>query len=580
MQFPNHNHKDFLHKKALTQAIERSLVALTLVGSLLAQAQQPEVFPPVIELSALNQPDGINGLVITGNNEFSLAGRIRTAGDINDDGVVDILIGVPRDDVGNEINAGRCYLIFGGNHLTGTFSQSDLNQPGEINGITFNGIQETDSTCHAASTAGDINGDGIDDLLIGAYGAGFQYSSGGPGAAYIIYGGSKLPGDVDLSNLNGPDGASGVTIINSSGSLSDRFGWSVSRAGDINNDGMVDIIIGARAAENSEGDISGQAFIVFGSDSLPNAFELSTLNELESPTGIIINGINNGDLVGNSVSNAGDVNDDGIDDLIIGANRANANSEIDSGQSYIIYGDIDLPGVIELSALNQPGGDVSGVLINGFADDYQSGMVVSNAGDFNGDGIDDVLISAPRAGILDVDEGIFRLRAGESYLIFGSTDIPDVIELSAMGQPDDDNGVVIRGVTAFDYSGRSLSNAGDVNRDGTDDIIIGAYGADASNDKPNTGQSYVIFGNCCLPKMLYLSSLNLPDSPRGVFINGIDARDNSGLLVGNAGDVNEDNIDDFFIGATSADQENMSDAGESYVVFGISEDLLLRDGFE
>ncbi len=568
------------NKKTITQAIERGLGTLALVSSLFAHAQQPEAFPPIIELSALNQPDGVGGLVITSNNAFSFAARVNQAGDINDDGIADVLIGAPRDDVNDKFNVGRCYVIFGGSHLTGTISHSDINQPGGVDGIVISGIQESDSTCRSARTAGDINGDGIDDLLIGAYGADFAYSTGGPGAAYIIYGSSGLSGDVNLSNLNGPGGVEGVTINNSSGSFSDQFGWSVSSAGDINSDGMTDIIIGAIAADNSEGDVSGQAFIIFGGDDFPGVFDLSTLNEPESPAGITINGINAGDRVGNSVSHAGDVNDDGIDDIIVGANRANANSEIDSGQSYIIYGDMNLPGVIELSALNQPGDNANGILINGFNEDYQSGFVVSTAGDINGDGIDDVLVGAPEAGILDEISGIFRLRAGESYIIFGDTDLPDIVELSALGQPGGSNGVIIRGVTAFDYSGYSLSNVGDVNQDGMDDLIIGAFGVNASNEQPNTGQSYIIFGNCCLPNMLYLSSLNLPGSARGVFINGIDARDNSGDMVSNVGDINQDNIDDFLIGATLADQGSMNLAGESYVVFGISEDLILRNGFE
>src|SRR4028119_2192832 len=135
---------------------------------------------------------------------------------------------------------------------------------------------------------------------------------------------------------------------------------------------------------------------------------------------------------------------------------------------------------------------------------------------------------------------------------------------------DGSNGFAINGIAAYDESGRSVSSAGDVNGDGFDDLIIGAFLADP-NGISYAGQSYVVFGsNSGFGADLNLSTL---DGSNGFAINGIAANDLSGRSVSSAGDVNGDGFDDLIIGAFGADPNGISQAGQSYVVFGSNSDF-------
>ena len=142
-----------------------------------------------------------------------------------------------------------------------------------------------------------------------------------------------------------------------------------------------------------------------------------------------------------------------------------------------------------------------------------------------------------------------------------------IFELSAL---DGTNGFVINGIDGGDQSGFSVSAAGDVNGDGIDDIIIGAFSANP-NGNSDAGESYVVFGSDTgFGAALELSALN---GTNGFVINGIDVLDSSGTSVSAAGGVNGDGIDDIIIGADLADPDGNSLAGESSVVFGVQADL-------
>ncbi|ELR99491.1 integrin alpha, partial [Gloeocapsa sp. PCC 73106] len=139
---------------------------------------------------------------------------------------------------------------------------------------------------------------------------------------------------------------------------------------------------------------------------------------------------------------------------------------------------------------------------------------------------------------------------------------PAQFELSSLNGT---NGFTLNGVAAYDYSGRSVSSAGDVNGDGIDDLIIGAFGADPNGSY--SGSSYVVFGKSTpFNPILNLSSL---DGTNGFTLNGVAANDRSGVSVSSAGDINGDGIEDLIIGASNADP-NGSASGSSYVVFGKS----------
>ena len=171
----------------------------------------------------------------------------------------------------------------------------------------------------------------------------------------------------------------------------------------------------------------------------------------------------------------------------------------------------------------------------------------------------DLLIGAHGADA----SGNAKLSAGESYVIFGKASLPTTIDLNTLGMA----GITIFGADTGDKSGYSLSSAGDVNGDGFDDLIIGAYLADASgNAKVDAGESYVIFGKASLPTTIDLTRLGLP----GITLFGADAGDRSGNSVSSAGDVNGDGFDDLIIGAykAAASGNAKTRAGDSYVIFG------------
>jgi len=196
---------------------------------------------------------------------------------------------------------------------------SDLNGS---NSFVINGVDEFDYLGEAVSDAGDINGDGIADLIIGAPRA--DTDAINSGVSYVVFGSTTvgLSGSLNVSDL---DGNNGFVITN--GEASDFFGLgcSVSSVGDINNDGIDDLIIGASGADPN-GSSSGASYVLFGDTTigLGGSFDLSNLN---GSNGFVINGVGAFDNSGSSVSSAGDINGDDIDDLIIGAPRVDANGD-------------------------------------------------------------------------------------------------------------------------------------------------------------------------------------------------------------------------------------------------------------
>ena len=415
-------------------------------------------------------------------------------------------------------------------------------------------VRGTGGSGDSVSGAGDFNGDGIDDLIIGAPVA---YSRAG--VSYVVFG--RNNGFSSSFNMTALNGSNGFRIVGVNSY--DNSGDSVSGAGDVNGDGIDDLIIGAPAADPNGNIGAGESYVVFGSrDGFSSFFRLDDLN---GNNGFQINGIDGGALFsadnsGHSVSGAGDVNGDGIDDLIIGTRAGDANGNEYAGESYVVFGSSSgFPHPLNLSSLD----GTNGFVINGVDPRDYSGVSVSGAGDVNGDGIDDLIIGASAA------DPNGNSLSGESHVVFGSTNgFPQSLNLSSLNGT---NGFVINGVNAFDSSGESVSAAGDVNGDGIDDLIIGALGGNLG-----TGASYVVFGSIgSFSPSLELGDL---DGTNGFVINGIDVGDRSGTSVSGAGDVNGDGIDDLIIGAPTGN----FGAGESYVVFGRAPVLkgdVDRDGF-
>ena len=510
------------------------------------------------DLIPLSSLDGTNGFILNGIDADDRSGfSVSSAGDVNGDGYDDLIIGAYRADPNGDSRAGETYIVYGGASAPGTGGRFNLSALDGTNGFILNGIDADDRSGFSVSSAGDVNGDGYDDLIIGADGAD-QNGYNTVGETYVVYGGASAPGtggELDLSSL---DGTNGFILNGIDGS--DQSGRSVSSAGDVNGDGYGDLIIGAGLADPNGDSLAGETYIVYGAANAPGAGGVLDLSMLDGTNGFTLTGIDAYDRSGFSVSSAGDVNGDGYDDLIIGAGLADPNGDSLAGETYVVYGGARAPGtngVLDLSDLD----GTNGFILNGIDAGDQSGWSVSSAGDVNGDGYDDLIIGA-RYGDPNGDS-----NAGETYIVYGGASAPGTggeLDLSTL---DGTNGIILNGIDADDLSGRSVSSAGDVNGDGYDDLIIGAYNADPNGDD-RAGETYVVYGGASAPGTggeLDLSSL---DGTNGFILNGIDGSDQSDRSVSSAGDVNGDGYDDLIIGASGADPNGNSNAGETYVIFG------------
>jgi hypothetical protein len=497
-------------------------------GNITPAAQTPQPAASTVDLATAAADLSVFGA----DADDYLADRFSLSqGDFNGDGIDDMLMGAPKaDGPGNSRrDAGEAYVIFGSHDLSGAVDLAE-DQPD----FTVLGAKESDNLGFVVAS-GDVNGDGIDDILIGARFAGsLEGGLVNAGEAYVVFGSPDLSGTADI--------ALGEQDFTVRGAEQNGFLGSALAAGDVNGDDVDDIIVAAPSADGPTGDRSngGEVYVVFGSPELTASVDVG-----QGQQDFTIFGAQADDFLANFVA-SGDVNDDGIDDILLGTQMADGpdDQRVDGGEAYVIFGSSKLKGTVDLAS-----GKGFLPIWGAEAGDWLGFVLI--AADVNGDEVDDLLVSARNADGPDNS----RNNCGEVYVIFGSSKLPSAIDIAEQKQ-----NVTLIGSQPNDLFGHSLAS-GDVNGDGLADVLVGAP---AANARQKAGEILVFPGLAKWPTNV--------DATLGQYetaILGAESEDELGFSVA-SGDVNGDGTDDIIGGALLADGPDNArpDAGEVHVIFG------------
>jgi hypothetical protein len=471
------------------------------------ECEWPPAGRPLAEIAA-----GVGGFVLDGEAEGDVSGRtVRGVGDVNGDGLDDVMIAAPYASP-NGSESGRVYVVFG---KADTEPVSLSNLAAGTGGYVVDGAAGQRSGA-SASGAGDVNADGLADIVVGA---------GTTHDTYVVFGKADTAA-VSLADVE--TGSGGFAV--------DRQARDVDGAGDVNGDGHADVMIGA-PADVHDGVNSGRAYVVFGK---ADTGAVSVEDVAEGTGGFVVDGENDWDDVAWSVSGAGDVNGDGLADVLVGGRFGQDSPLAWIGRAYVVFGKTDTEPVA-LSAVAQGDG--------GFAvlgEPYERcGLFVGGAGDVNGDGLADVAIGAP-------DARTNICSKGRVYLVFGKTDTDAV---STLDVADGMGGFAVNDAPYHD-SPFAARGTGDLDENGLADLVIGAPGGE--------GHVYLVLGKVD-GAQVWLS--DVVTGAGGFVLDGEEELDGAGGSVDGAGDVNGDGIPDLVIGAGGA-EPNGEYSGRTYVVFG------------
>ncbi|MBX2801679.1 MAG: FG-GAP repeat protein [Myxococcales bacterium] len=392
--------------------------------------------------------------------------------------------------------------------------------------ITLLGTATDDWTGQSVSAAGDVDGDGFGDMLIGAYGEGQKH-----GAAYLVMG-AEVPRSKKGKPLGPPVPITGLfdmadARVKWTGEGEDDWaGFSVAPGGFLSGDGngdRPDMLIGAQYDDTTDNN-SGAAYVV-------RLERSGTVDLLDAYAKIV--GESQFDQAGNAVAGPGDVDGDGNDDILIGA-VINSAAARQAGAAYLVSGPVE--GLVGLEHVDY--------VLRGESEDDQAGCAVSGAGDLNGDGDQDIVVGACASNRN-------RENAGAAFQFSTHT-----LTERSLGEAD---GAMI-GEGRDDRLGTSVASAGDLDDDGLADLIIGA----PENDQAavDAGKAYISYG----PAARGGPGENNMNEPEA-FLFGVDEGDLTGTSVAGIGDIDGDGHDDVAIGAPGRD-EGGEDAGAVYVLFG------------